>query len=214
MFWDLDCWEPAYARLQKLGLASEIIGISRRQSTIEIAHAKEIIDKSSDSLATLAGNFGEDDLLVLAVPTLAMKSVLSECQEHVPPSVTITDVASVKPKLLVAEQAYSDIPKNFVPGHPIAGSEKSGINAANLDLFKNHKVVLTPKEMTNQGHINKVSEIWTRLGADVTFMDADDHDRIFAATSHLPHYLAYSLVDTLSRESNANEIFDHAAGGV
>ena len=202
------------AAAKKLGLANEIIGISRRQSTIEIAHAKEIIDKSSDSLATLAGNFGEDDLLVLAVPTLAMKSVLSECQEHVPPSVTITDVASVKTKIIeFAEQVNGDIPKNFVPGHPIAGSEKSGINAANPDLFKNHKVVLTPKEMTSKGHINKVSEIWTRLGADVTFMNADDHDRIFAATSHLPHYLAYSLVDTLSRESNANEIFDHAAGG-
>ena len=138
-----------------------------------------------------------------------MKSVLSECQEHVPPSVTITDVASVKTKIIeFAEQVYGDIPKNFVPGHPIAGSEKSGINAANPDLFKNHKVVLTPKEVTSQGHTNKVSEIWTILGADVTFMNADDHDRIFAATSHLPHYLAYSLVDTLSRESNANEIFD------
>ena len=130
------------AAAKKLGLANEIIGISRRQSTIEIAHAKEIIDKSSDSLATLAGNFGEDDLLVLAVPTLAMKSVLSECQENVPPSVTITDVASVKTKIIeFVEQVYGDIPKNFVPGHPIAGSEKSGINAANPDLFKNHKPI-------------------------------------------------------------------------
>ena len=110
----------------------------------------------------MAGNFGEGDLLILAVPTLAMKSVLSECQEHVPPFVTITDVASVKTKIIdFAEEVYGDIPKNFVPGHPIAGSEKSGINAADPDLFKNHKVVLTPKEITDPGNIKSV-----RFGLD------------------------------------------------
>ena len=202
------------AAAKKLGLARQVIGISRRQSTIEIALKKGVIDRSEDSISQLADEFRDGDVIVLAVPILSFPSILSECCKSVPTFVTITDVGSVKGSVIeTAESIYGYIPDFFVPGHPIAGSEKSGINALNSKLFEEHKVIITPVEETQSKHINAVKTLWEQLGAEVRLMTPDEHDNVFAATSHLPHYLAYSLVDTLSKEKNADSIFDHAAGG-
>jgi len=202
------------AAAKKLGLARQVIGISRRQSTIEIALKKGVIDRSEDSISQLADEFRDGDVIVLAVPILSFPSILLECCKSVPTFVTITDVGSVKGSVIeTAESIYGYIPDFFVPGHPIAGSEKSGINALNSKLFEEHKVIITPVEETQSKHINAVKTLWEQLGAEVRLMTPDEHDNVFAATSHLPHYLAYSLVDTLSKEKNADSIFDHAAGG-
>ena len=202
------------AAAKKLALAKQVIGISRRQSTIEIALSKGIIDRSVDSVSQLADEFSEGDVIVLAVPILSFPTILSECCKSAPSFVVITDVASVKASVIeTAKSIYGHIPEFFIPGHPIAGSEKSGITAVNSDLFKEHKVIITPVKETKSKYIDVVKTLWRRLGADVRFMTPVEHDHVFAATSHLPHYLAFSLVDTLSREKNANSIFDHAAGG-
>ena len=116
------------AAAKKLGLARQVIGISRRQSTIEIALKKGVIDRSEDSISQLADEFIDGDVIVLAVPILSFPSILSECCKSVPSFVTITDVGSVKGSVIeTAESIYGYIPDFFVPGHPIAGSEKSGI---------------------------------------------------------------------------------------
>jgi 3-phosphoshikimate 1-carboxyvinyltransferase len=111
-------------------------------------------------------------------------------------------------------EVYGSVPGNFVPGHPIAGSEKHGGTAANPDLFRPHRVLLTPLDDTNENAIELVSELWTSLGAEVSRLTVAHHDSILAQTSHLPHLLAYALIDTLSAQGDSLEIFDYAAGGL
>jgi 3-phosphoshikimate 1-carboxyvinyltransferase len=128
--------------------------------------------------------------------------------------VTITDVASVKGSIVeAARQLFGEVPEQLVPGHPIAGSERSGVTAANTNLFDNHRVVLTPLETTAAEHVSLVTSLWEGTGAVVSAMDVREHDEILAATSHLPHFLAYSLVGTLAGMNNKTDIFRYAAGG-
>ena len=198
----------------KRRLARKVIGISRRSSTLELALEAGIIDYSASSLDVIGGNLGSDDLVVICVPTLTVNSVLQECHLHLNNEVTITDVASVKGSVIEAvTQIYGFVPEQFVPGHPIAGSERNGVTAADHDLFTGHRVVLTPDLKTGEEHLSLVAKLWSDVGALVSTMAVEDHDEILAATSHLPHFLAYSLVDTLASMGDKNEIFKFAAGG-
>src|SRR5690606_19345963 len=110
-------------------------------------------------------------------------------------------------------QAFGGMPPRFVPGHPIAGSEQSGVTAANPQLFRRHKVILTPVAETDPEALALVDRLWRALGADVEHMQVEHHDQVLAATSHLPHMLAYTLVDSLARRNENLEIFRYAAGG-
>ena len=101
----------------------------------------------------------------------------------------------------------------FVPGHPIAGTEKSGVEASFAELYRHRRVILTPDAQTDKTALGKVKQLWQACGAQVIEMDAVHHDAVLAATSHLPHMLAYALVDTLARMDDSQEIFDYAAGG-
>ncbi|MCK5792537.1 MAG: bifunctional prephenate dehydrogenase/3-phosphoshikimate 1-carboxyvinyltransferase, partial [Ketobacter sp.] len=126
----------------------------------------------------------------------------------------VTDAGSVKGNVVAAARAvFGKVPPWFVPGHPIAGSERSGVEAAKADLYVNHKVILTPTPETDPEALNLVQHTWRGMGADVLCMDVAQHDAVLAATSHLPHLLAFSLVDTLSKEDENQEIFRYAAGG-
>ncbi|MCS5587569.1 MAG: bifunctional prephenate dehydrogenase/3-phosphoshikimate 1-carboxyvinyltransferase [Porticoccaceae bacterium] len=196
------------------GFANQVIGISRRQSTLEIALKNGIVDRCAESLGQIAAELGEGDIVVIAVPTLSVPSVLEESVSQLSPNVTITDVASVKDSVVKAAQSlFGEMPPQLVPGHPIAGSEKSGVTAANGDLFTNHRVILTPVEATAVGHLKRATDLWEATGALVSIMSVLEHDQILAATSHLPHFLAYSLVDTLAGMSDKTDIFRYAAGG-
>jgi prephenate dehydrogenase len=113
----------------------------------------------------------------------------------------------------MAEQVYGIVPENFVPGHPIAGTENSGAEAAFAELFENHKVILTPLEKTSLDAVSIITDLWSATGAEVVCMDAEHHDLVLGATSHLPHVLAFSLVNTLATLNERKEIFDYAAGG-
>jgi len=126
----------------------------------------------------------------------------------------ITDVASVKGILRdTATEIVGHMPPNLVLGHPIAGSENSGVDASSEDLFVNHRVILTPVEGNDSGAVSLVRDMWLSTGAEVVDMDVDEHDAVLAATSHLPHVLAYTLVDALAQSDASEDIFRFAAGG-
>ncbi|WP_027966671.1 bifunctional prephenate dehydrogenase/3-phosphoshikimate 1-carboxyvinyltransferase [Halomonas halocynthiae] len=156
-------------------------------------------------------------MIVLAVPVMAMRGVLhalAPLLESASPELVITDVGSTKSTMVNdAVAVFGAVPNNMVLGHPIAGSEKSGVAAATANLFERHKVILTPNEHTDPQAIARVMALWQAAGADVLEMDVSHHDQVLARTSHLPHFLAFSLVDTLARQDDRLDIFRYAAGG-
>ncbi|TQV84208.1 bifunctional prephenate dehydrogenase/3-phosphoshikimate 1-carboxyvinyltransferase [Exilibacterium tricleocarpae] len=202
------------AGLKANGRCGEVIGIARRQDTCEQAKALGIVDRAYTSLSEVAAELGERDLIFIAVPTLAVARVFAEIKAVVSPQVTLTDGASVKGSVLAAAvEVFGEVPAQLVPGHPIAGSEKSGVTAARAELYRDHRVILTPTPETGQAHRDKVRRVWQSVGAEVLEMPVAEHDEVLAATSHLPHAIAYSLVDTLANDAENENIFRYAAGG-
>ncbi|SDJ84405.1 bifunctional prephenate dehydrogenase/3-phosphoshikimate 1-carboxyvinyltransferase [Billgrantia gudaonensis] len=182
----------------------------------EIARGVEmgLIDRGDTQLAPLV----EDaSLVVLAVPVLAMESVMAELARLLPRAaadVVITDVGSTKAAIRdAAVRVFGELPSGLVLGHPIAGSEKSGVAAANPELYVRHKVILTPTSDTDPVAVARVRRLWAACGAEVLEMTVERHDQVLARTSHLPHLLAFSLVDTLARQDERLDIFRYAAGG-
>ena len=194
------------------GFASYVVGVDASRSSLDQGLAKGVFDETG-----LPKNLGADDLVVVATPTLTVPGVLrdlAEFGETFAGGATVTDVASVKATVRDAAAGLAGgMPGNFVAGHPISGSERSGITAARADLFRDRRVILTPEIETEADAIERVEDLWRALGADVTRMTVEDHDRILAMTSHLPHLLAFALVDTLGREPEHETIFGLAAGG-
>lgn len=200
--------------VREKGLAREVVGISRRGSTLELALEMGIVDRTENRLADIAGLLGKNDVVVIGVPTLTVSNVLRDCHDLLSVDVTLTDVASVKGSVVeAAKEIYGAVPPQLVPGHPIAGSEKSGVTAAKSDLFEDHRVILTPCAETSPQHLALIELLWKSVGALVSSMPVEEHDEVLAATSHLPHFLAYSLVETLAGMRENREIFRYAAGG-
>ncbi len=196
------------------GLFREVIGVSRSAATLAQALSMGVVDRVEESLAVAAQDLGAGDIIVICVPTLSVASILQQLAQCVASNVTITDVASVKGSVMAAAQsAYGFNPPQLVPGHPIAGSEQSGVAAARADLFIDHQVILTPHADTGSSHLQRVRALWQQVGATVSEMSVEEHDEVLAATSHLPHMLAYTLVDTLCDMDEKREIFRYAAGG-
>lgn len=200
--------------LKQRGGCREVIGIARNKQTCLDAVSLGVVDRAYDSLADIAAELQAGDVVFISVPTLAVDQVLEQVRDLLSPEVTITDGASVKGSVQKAvERIYGKVPSQFVPGHPIAGSEKSGVTAANPDLYVNHRVILTPFEQTGKEHLERVTAMWRTVGAEVLDMSVAEHDDVLAATSHLPHAIAYSLVDTLAQDIGNPNIFRYAAGG-
>ncbi|WP_339845408.1 bifunctional prephenate dehydrogenase/3-phosphoshikimate 1-carboxyvinyltransferase [uncultured Halopseudomonas sp.] len=197
--------------MRQSGLCGEVVGYDADPLARNLAVPMGVVDSVS---VDLKGAVTGADLIMLAVPILAMGKVLDELAAMDLGRAVITDVGSTKGAVVAAvAKAFGAVPANFVPGHPIAGSERSGVEAANAELFQHHKVILTPLEQTDLTALEQVSGLWHALGADVEHMALADHDEVLAATSHLPHLLAFSLVDTLASRSENLEIFRYAAGG-
>jgi cyclohexadieny/prephenate dehydrogenase len=202
------------AGLKTRGACTEVIGISRNPDQAKQAVELNVVDRAFTSLDEIANELTDQDVIFIAVPTLSVEKVLLDIRRCVTAKVTITDGASVKGNVLVAAQKiFGHMPAEFVLGHPIAGSEKSGVTAANPNLYENHRVILTPIESTSAQHLLRVTQLWEVLGAEVLTMTVEDHDEVLAATSHLPHAIAYSLVDTLAHDIGNPNIFRYAAGG-
>ncbi|HEY6529209.1 MAG TPA: prephenate dehydrogenase/arogenate dehydrogenase family protein [Cellvibrionaceae bacterium] len=192
-----------------------VIGIALDAHTCEAACDLGVVDEAYVNWQSLAESLNSDDVVFIATPTLAIAQVLTQLKQWLHPSVTITDGASVKGSVLKdAERIYGTIPEQLVLGHPIAGSEKSGVTAANADLYQRQRVILTPTENTGVQHLKKVTDLWQQLGAEVLQLSVQEHDDILAATSHLPHALAFSLIDALAHDNKNENIFRYAAGGL
>ena len=197
--------------IRDLGLAEEVIGVDLNLQACQRAVELGVVDSCSTDLAAACK---DADVIMLAVPVLALQTLLSKLAALNLKNTIITDAGSVKGHLLAAAQAaFGKLPPLLVLGHPIAGSERSGVEAANPGLFKHHKVILTPHAHTDPAALACVEQLWQGLGADVESMSVDQHDRVLAATSHLPHLLAFGLVDSLAKRSENLEIFRYAAGG-
>lgn len=202
----------SFARaLKKQGLCEQIVGCGRSQATLEEGLALGVIDVAeTDWQLAVQGA----DLVFLAMPIGATEAVLASIAPYLEAQTIITDAGSVKGSVIeAARRVFTSVPANFIPGHPIAGSERSGVAAGKADLFNQHKVILTPLPESSAVALERVSAVWKSLGAEVIVMDPFVHDNILASTSHLPHLLAFSLVDTLAKDDENLEIFRYAAGG-
>ncbi len=165
-------------------------------------------------LGDLMASLVAGDLVVVAIPVRAHRKIFELLKPLLPEGVVLTDVGSAKAVIMEAAiEVWGELPSFFVPGHPIAGSEKSGVTAVNPDLFKGRRCILTPSEKTNSEAVGLVRGLWEALGAEVDQMAADHHDEILGATSHLPHVLAYAIVDALFTLEQKTEVFRYAAGG-
>jgi len=202
------------AALKAKGGCRKVYGVARRQETCTRALAMGIVDKAVTAIADLADELGEGDVVFIAVPTLTVKKVVEQIRACMPSTVIVTDGASVKGRVCKdVQDVYGYFPANFVLGHPIAGSEKSGVEASNPELYVDHRVILTPVPENTSEAIALVRQMWSAVGAEVLEMGVADHDVVLASTSHLPHVIAFSLVDTLANDSQNANIFRYAAGG-
>lgn len=197
--------------LKKAGQVAEVVGYSRTESVRQEALQLGVIDRAAASIADAVKNA---DMIFLAVPMGAMTSVLSELAPHINDQTIITDGGSAKAQVVAAARlALGERFSQFVAGHPIAGNEKSGPSAAFATLYNDHRVVLTPVTETNPQSLEKVRAMWQATGAEVVDMAVEHHDKVLAATSHLPHLLAFNLVGMLAKSDDCDEVLRFAAGG-
>ncbi|ANJ66760.1 prephenate dehydrogenase [Halothiobacillus diazotrophicus] len=198
--------------LKQRGLVGEVVGYSRQLQTRLRARELGIIDRPVDSVAEAVAGA---DVVFVATPVQAMAGVFRDMAEALAPNALITDGGSVKGAVVAAAKAALSTAQfaQFVPGHPIAGTERSGPDAAFAELFENHRIILTPMPENAADQVRRAEDLWRSVGAQVECMDVAHHDHILAATSHLPHVAAFSLVSALSRLEERYEVFRYAAGG-
>jgi prephenate dehydrogenase len=197
--------------LRAAGEVGEVIGCGRGGPNLEKAQRLQVIDRYSHDIGEAVKGA---DMIFLAVPLGAMESTFDALKGNLADDAVITDGGSAKGSVVAdCKAVYGEVLPNFVPGHPIAGTENSGVEASFAELYQNRRVILTPVEDTSPEATDKVEAMWRVCGAEVTRMSVEHHDEVLAATSHLPHMLAFSLVDSLARLKDNDEIFRYAAGG-
>jgi len=177
-------------------------------SAMALGESLGIVDQIHPTLDTLPSAV---DVLMLATPVRTLPSILPHLAQF---EGVLTDVGSVKQPIVDAVLSTTpQLAERLVPGHPVAGSERHGVGAADANLFRHHKVILTPLDVSQLDAIALIQTIWTSLGAEVVEMSVAHHDDVLAQTSHLPHLLAYTLVDVLAGFGDEREVFEYAAGG-
>ena len=197
--------------LREEGVVQEVVGCGRGKTNLDKAVELGVIDHYSHDISKAVQGA---DFVVLAVPLGAMQASFKALRGALAADAVVTDVGSVKGSVVEdAKRVFGQVPGFFVPGHPIAGTERSGVEAAFPELFRNRRVILTPLQETDPAALERVEQVWKLCGAEITRMSVEHHDEVLAATSHLPHMLAYSLVDSLARLKENDEIFRYAAGG-
>lgn len=197
--------------LKRAGHAGEVVGCGRDAAHLQCGIELGVIDRfETDPARAVEGA----DMVVVAVPLGAMRGVFERIRGHLAEDAVLTDVGSAKGSVVEdARSVFGEAPPFLVPGHPIAGTEKSGVEASFAELFEQRRVIVTPLPQNPAAMVGRVREMWLATGAEVVEMAVEHHDEVLAATSHLPHVLAYTLVDNLSRSPLGDEIFRFAAGG-
>ncbi|MBW8365074.1 MAG: prephenate dehydrogenase/arogenate dehydrogenase family protein [Rhizobium sp.] len=195
--------------LKQAGAVREVLGVGRNPARLTVARGLGLIDRAVDWTEA-----GQADCILLAMPVGETEAVLKNLAPHLKPGAIVTDAGSTKSDVVEAARvALGTRFADFVPGHPIAGSEQSGPGAARADLYQGKRVVLTPQAETRVGAIATVRALWEAAGAQVETLEAAQHDRIFAAVSHLPHLAAFALVDDLAERADGDTFFRFAASG-
>lgn len=197
--------------LKQAGVVGQVVGCGRNQQSLQKGVELGVIDHFK---ADITEAVQSADIIVVAVPLGAMESVFRQISRTLADNTIITDVGSSKGSVIdAARRALGNRLPQFVPGHPIAGTEKSGLQAGFASLYQNRRVILTPIAETDPAAIQQVEAMWQHCGAQTEYLGVEHHDKILAATSHLPHMLAYALVNYLSGLNHHDEIFKYAAGG-
>ena len=197
--------------LKKAGAVETVIGVGRRIATLERALALGIIDSFSTSTAEAVKG---TDLILIATPVAQTAAILAAIKPHLEPGTVVTDAGSTKSDVVAAARAaLGEKIHQFVPAHPIAGREQNGPDAALADLYVAKKVVITPLPENNQQVVETVAAAWRECGAIIHQLDPGQHDAVFAAVSHLPHLLAYALVNDIASKPHAALLFQFAASG-
>jgi 3-phosphoshikimate 1-carboxyvinyltransferase len=195
------------------GLCNNIVAFGRQKGIKNLQTAKKLAVIDEYYLDIELAVQGAD-CVIICTPVGVIEQIFRQLQPYWNENTLYTDAGSTKGSVIEAVQAvFGQVPANFIPAHPIAGAESSGVKASKADLFNNKRLILTPVDSNSIGLINKITEFWKKIGAIVSIMDVDHHDAVLAATSHLPHILAFSLVDLLGQKDEQIEIFKYAAGG-
>ncbi|MFZ9037601.1 MAG: prephenate dehydrogenase [Gammaproteobacteria bacterium] len=197
--------------LKQGGAVRQVIGYGRNLENLEKGIELGVIDSLATTVADCVRGA---DVIVVAVPLGAMRQVFAELKASAGRDAVITDVGSAKGSVVAAaREELGDLWSRFVPGHPIAGTEKSGVEAGFASLYQSRRVILTPLEQTDADAVEVIDDMWQHCGAIIEYLSVEHHDKVLAATSHLPHMLAYALVHHLSNLNDHEEIFRYAAGG-
>ncbi|MDY7579903.1 prephenate dehydrogenase/arogenate dehydrogenase family protein [Herbaspirillum sp. RTI4] len=196
--------------LKQAGVATQIVGIGRSKASLQRALELGIVDEISESVSAVSGA----DLVLIATPVAQTAGILSAIVPYLDAATVVTDAGSTKSDVVAAaRKALGDKIGQFVPGHPIAGAEASGPDAATAALYRGKKVVLTALPENSSAAVALVTQAWQQCGAILHALTPEMHDQVFAAVSHLPHLLAFALVDDLARKPHADTLFQYAASG-
>ncbi|MCW8906152.1 MAG: prephenate dehydrogenase/arogenate dehydrogenase family protein [Sedimenticola sp.] len=197
--------------LRAAGEVGEIVGCGRGRANLERARELGVIDRYTHDVAEAVK---DADMVFLAVPLGAMRETFAAIKGHLAEDAVITDGGSAKFSVIDDCRAvFGEVLPSLVAGHPIAGTENSGVEASFAELYRNRRIILTPTEETSDAALQRVRAMWEACGGEITLMSVEHHDEVLAATSHLPHMLAFGLVDTLAQMKENDEIFRYAAGG-
>lgn len=197
--------------LKKANAVEKVVGVGRSMASLERAQELGIIDDMSTSVADAVSGA---DLILVAAPVAQTEKILASIGPHLQPGTVVTDAGSTKSDVVMAARtALGSKIAQFVPGHPIAGREQNGPDAAIVDLYVGKKVVLAPLPENAAADVERVAHAWQQCGAIIHRLTAQEHDRVFAAVSHLPHLLAYALVDDIAKKPHADLLFQYAASG-
>ncbi|HKK01434.1 MAG TPA: prephenate dehydrogenase/arogenate dehydrogenase family protein [Desulfuromonadales bacterium] len=197
--------------LKAAGEVGEVVGIGRGKANLETALSLGVVDRITTDLAV---GVADADLVFLATPVQTLPAVAIAAAHHMKPGAILTDGGSVKGSVLAKIEPALPEGIHFVPGHPIAGTEKSGAEAAFDTLYQDRRCILTPTEKTDAKALELVRQVWQIAGSEVVLMEVEKHDRVLAAISHLPHMVAYSLVNAVGSYDRYEEnILEYSAGG-
>ena len=197
--------------LRSAGVKAELVGIGRDPDVMQQALELGIVDRVAENAADA---YSDADLILIAAPVAQTSVILSQILPFLGPDTVITDVGSTKADgVAAARLVMGERIGQFVPAHPIAGRELNGPAAAISDLYAGKKLVITALPENPKASVNLVEDLWKICGAQIHFLSPEAHDAVFASVSHLPHLLAYALVDEVSQRDNADTLFQYAASG-
>ena len=197
--------------LKRAGLVKRVVGVGRSQANLKNALRLRVIDEAADDVTHAVQGA---EVILLALPVGQMRQVMRAIAPHLEPHTVVTDAGSTKQDVVAfSRECLASHLKRFVPAHPVAGAELSGVTAASADLFINKNLVVTPLAKTDKKALKRIKDLWLACGARVSEMTPRQHDEIFAAVSHLPHLLAYALVDVIAAKPDAAKLFNYAASG-